>query len=107
MGEENVILIGEATKGQNVMTQEVDNKYHVHLFPVVAYVADGAGDYEYGSIKPTIEIDELNYVNLADYSNPDEILLNTAIRHMLGLISQNDSESEENSDNLTEEETVE
>lgn len=107
MGEENVILIGEATKGQNVMTQEVDNKYHVHLFPVVAYVADGAGDYEYGSIEPAIEIDELNYVTLAAYSNPDEILLNTAIRHMLGLISQNDSDSEKNSDNLTEEETVE
>ena len=102
MGEENVILIGKATKGQNVMTQEVGDQFHVHLFPVVAYVADGAGNYEYGSIEPTIEIDEFNYVTLPDYGDPSEILLNTSIQHILGLISQNDSESDEESDKTAE-----
>lgn len=102
MGEENVILIGKATKGQNVMTQEVGDQFHVHLFPVVAYVADGAGNYEYGSIEPTIEIDEFNYVTLPDYGDPSEILLNTSVQHILGLISQNDSESNEESDKTAE-----
>ena len=102
MGEQNVVLIGKATKGQNVMTQEVGNNFHVHLFPVVAYVADGAGNYDYSSIAPTIEMDEFNYVTLADYGNPEEVLLNISIQHILGLISQNDSESDEESDKTAE-----
>ena len=47
------------------------------------------------------------YVELYDYGEPDEILLNTAIRHMLGLIGQDGSETEENSDKTSEEEGVE
>lgn len=106
MGEENVILIGDHTKGQNVMTQEVGDKYYVHLFPVVAYVADGAGDYDYGSISPTIEEDEFSYLALGDYGTADEILLYRAIQNILG-ISQNDSEEEEESDKTAEEEDME
>ncbi|MBO7592097.1 MAG: hypothetical protein J6T00_01825 [Bacteroidaceae bacterium] len=107
MGEENVILVGTATKGQNVMTSEVWHDFYVRLNPVVAYVADGAGNYDYGSFTPTVELDEFTYVQLADYGDPEEILLNTALRHMLGLISQNDSEIEEESDKTAEEEVVE
>lgn len=103
MGEERVIIVGGATKGQNVMTEEVGDNFHVHLFPVVAYVADGAGDYKYGSISPSIKVLETDYVTLADYGDPDEVLLNTAIQHILGIISQNDSETEEESDNSAEE----
>ena len=103
MGEERVILIGKATKGQNVMTQEVGDNFHVHLFPVVAYVADGSGNYEYGSISPTIDVTETDYITLLDYGDPNEILLNTAISHILGYISQNDSENEGESDNSSEE----
>ena len=106
MGEENVILIGDHTKGQNVMTQEVGDNYYVHLFPVVAYVADGAGDYDYGSISPTIEEDEFSYLALGDYGTADEILLYRAIQNILG-ISQNDSEEEEESDKTAEEEDME
>lgn len=102
MGEENVILVGASTKGQNVMTSEVWHDFYVRLFPVVAYVANGAGNYDYGSLTPTIELDELAYLNLVDYGDPEEILLNTALRHMLGLISQNDSESEADSDKTAE-----
>ena len=103
MGEDNVILIGTSTKGQNVMTSEVGRDFYVRLNPVVAYVADGAGNYEYGSISPTIELDELSVLELYDYGDPDEVLLNTALRHALGLISQNDSDIDENSDKTTEE----
>ena len=62
MGEENVILIGQSTKGQNVMTEDAGSQFHVHLFPVVAYVADGDGDYDYGSLSPTLEVDEQAYL---------------------------------------------
>lgn len=89
------------------MTSRVWHDFFVTLYPVVAYVADGAGDYEYGSIVPTIELDESAYVELYDYGEPDEILLNTAIRHMLGLIGQDGSETGENSDKTSEEEGVE
>lgn len=107
MGEENVITIGTATAGQNVVTEKVGSKFFVSLFPVVAYVADGDGDYEYGSIAPIFKEDEFSYMELHDYGDPDEILFNIAIQHILGLISQNDSESEEESDNSSEEEGVE
>lgn len=106
MGKERVITVGGATKGQNVMTQEVGDNFHVHLFPVVAYVADGVGDYEYGPISPAIDVLETDYITLADYGDPDEILLNTAIQHILGL-RQIDSEIEEDADNSAEEETEE
>lgn len=97
MGEDNVILLGTATKGQNVMTQEVGSKFYVRLYPVVAYVADGAGDYNYGSIQPTLEIDEFSFLSLDEYGSPDEALFNTALQHILGLIVVDDSESEEES----------
>lgn len=101
MGEENVVLIGTATKGQNVMTQEVGSQYGVHLFPVVAYVADGAGEYDYGSISPTVVEDEFAYLALGEYGSTDEILLYRAIQKILG-IGQDDSGSEENSDKTSE-----
>ncbi|MBR1668477.1 MAG: hypothetical protein IJ693_09385 [Bacteroidaceae bacterium] len=102
MGEENVILIGQSTKGQNVMTEEVGSQYYVHLFPVVAYVADGDGNYDYGSMSPTVEVDEQAYLTLADYGSPSEILFYTSIQHILGLISQNVSENTGESDNSAE-----
>lgn len=95
MGEENVITIGTATKGQNVMTEEVGDEYFVRLFPVVAYVGDGSGDYDYGSIEPNYEVDEFSYLYLGDYGTLDEMLFFTAVQDMLGLISQNDSEETE------------
>ena len=107
MGDENVILIGTDTKGQNVMTSEVWHDFFVRLFPAVAYVADGAGNYDYAPISPAIEVDEFSYVKLYDYGDPDETLLNTALRHILGLIGQDVSETEEDSDKKAEGEGVE
>lgn len=82
MGEENVVLIGTSTCGQNVLTEEVGSKYNVHLCPVVAYVADGSGDYQYGKIVPTEEmtIDEMTLSEWAEYGSPDEYLFHTALK---------------------------
>lgn len=101
MGEENVITVGLATKGQNVMTEEVGLNFHVRLFPVVAYVADGEGNYDYGSIAPTINVNEQNYVSMGEYGTLDDILYYTAVADMLG-IGQDDRENAENDDNMTE-----
>ena len=106
MGEENVIVIGEKTAGQDVMTEEVDTKFHVHLFPVVAYVTDGGGNYDFGSIKPTIEIDEQDYIRLGEYGTLDDILLYTAVANILG-IRQNDSEEDAEEDNSSDGNVVE
>lgn len=83
MGTDNVVLIGKATAGQNVMTMQVAHEYHIRLFPAVAYVADGGGNYDYGSLMPTVEIDEFSFVNLGEYGSMDEILLFTAVDYIL------------------------
>lgn len=101
MGEENVVVIGQKTAGQDVMTQEVDAKYHVHLFPVVAYVTDGGGNHDLGSITPTIEVNELDHVFLGEYGTLNDILLYTAVEDILG-IGQNDTETPVDSDNSSE-----
>ena len=90
MGTDNVILIGKATAGQNVMTAQVAHEYYIRMFPVVAYVADGDGNYDYGSLKPTVEIDEFSFLNLGEYGSLDEILLYTAVDYILNN-RQNDS----------------
>lgn len=101
MGTENVVVVGLATQGQNVMTEEVAHQYYIRLHPVVAYVADAEGNYDYGSIAPTLSVNEQTYVVMGDYGSPDEILFYTAIANMLR-IGQDDSENEEESDNLTD-----
>ena len=88
------------------MTEEVGYQYYVHLYPVVAYVADGNGDYDDGSITPTETLKELEYLYLGGYGTVNEILLYTAIQRILG-IGQDVSENEEESDNSAEEESVE
>ena len=67
----------------------------MHLIPAVAYVADADGDYDYGSLAPTFEVDETDYLDLAAYGDPSEILLNTAIQHIFGLIVPDEDASEE------------
>ena len=101
MGEENVIIIGQKTAGQDVMTQEVGANYHVHLFPVVAYVTDGGGRHGLGAILPSTEVKEQDAVFLGEYGSPDDILLYTALANILG-IGQNDTESSSDSDNSAE-----
>lgn len=99
MGEDAVVTVGKPTAGQDVMTQEVGHEYLVRLCPVVAYVADGGGNYGYGSIEPTLTVDELDYLQLGDYGSLSEILFYTAVADMFGLGQNGD-----NSDNSSEEE---
>ena len=94
MGEKNVITVGLETRGQNVMTEEVGQNHHIRLYPVVAYVADGAGNYDYGVIEPTIDVNEQNYVNMGEYGTLDDILFYMAITDILG-IGQDDRKTKE------------
>ena len=90
MGTDKVVLVGKPTAGQNVMTAQVAHDYYIRLFPVVAYVADGEGNYDYESLKPTIEVDEFSFLNLGEYGSMDDVLLYTAVDYMLNS-GQNDS----------------
>ena len=101
MGTENVIIIGTETAGQNVMTQEVGHDFYVSLNPVVAYVSDGSGDYDYAPIVPSIYENEFTYLNLYEYGIAEEVLFNTALQHMFGM-RQIDSTEEDESDSLSE-----
>jgi hypothetical protein len=104
MGTENVILVGLATKGQNVMTELVAHDYHQRLYPVVAYVGDANGDYGYSSLTPTKEVNEQDYVVMGNYGEPDDILDYTAVANILGLDQETEeSESSDGSDNSADE----
>lgn len=81
MGKDNVIIIGEKTAGQNVMTQTFRNDaFFISFNPVVAYVADANGNYDYASgITPTYEIRERETHPLCPYGETNEILLSKAL----------------------------
>lgn len=72
-----VVTVGTATAGQIVMTEPVAGPaYHVTIHPAVAYVANGAGDYDYaGGIDPDVAINELEYVSLFPYGDERETVL--------------------------------
>lgn len=81
MGTDNVITIGTKTAGQNVMTDTFrQDNYFITFHPIVAYVADANGDYDYASgIEPTYAINEFEYLYLGEYGEPSEILFHTAL----------------------------
>ena len=86
MGKENVILIGEWTAGQNVMTAPVATDFHMTLYPVVANVCDASGDNDYPKgIEPTFLNNESSYVYLYEYGSLDEILLLDALYTLFNL----------------------
>lgn len=98
MGTDNVVLVGMATKGQNVLTEEVAHDHYIRLRPAVAYVADANGNYDYSSIAPTLSVDEQNYVVMGPYGDLTDMLYYTAVADMLGL-GQDDSTGGDDSDN--------
>jgi len=85
LGDDNVILVGSATKGQNVLTGYVASGYGHQLFPAVAYVADADGDYTYGSLSVSYSISETS-TSLIPYmkelGDPQEALFLAAILAM-------------------------
>lgn len=89
MGEENVVVIGQKTAGQMVMTQEIGHEYYVHLFPAVAYIADSEGNAYEGAITPTVEVNEMNAPYLYEYSDRKEVLFDIALRMMMGELEIN------------------
>jgi len=80
-GADFIATLGTATAGQNVMTKPFANpQYYVTLHPVVAYVGDGSGDYDYADgIDPDAELDETTYVNLYPYGDSREALLSLVL----------------------------
>lgn len=87
LGEDNVVLIGTTTKGQNVMTQHVgDYEDMIHLYPSVAYVSNGSEDYSIykNGFTPDVDVNEFEYMELYDYGNSYEMLLLTALEEIIG-----------------------
>lgn len=85
LGADNVVIVGTKTAGQNMMTQNIGDYNDVlHLYPAVAYISDGSGDYSLytSGIEPTIEADEMKVAYLYDYGLQYEYLLQTALTHM-------------------------
>lgn len=86
MGASNVVLVGTSTLGQNVMTMSYASDYGFTICPVVAYVADSNGDYDYSSgITPDVVMNEFEYIYLNDYGAIDEVMLNAAIAALLSM----------------------
>lgn len=80
LGADNVHIIGLTTAGQNVMTSAVSTDFSMTLYPVVAYVGDATGDYDYSAgIAPTFEVDEASYVHMYNFGGFEEILFFDAV----------------------------
>ena len=82
LGEENVILIGEKSKGQNVMTEFAGHEYGHRLFPAVCYVADATGNHSYGAFSPQNSISEgatTYLLSMKEYGDEEETLLKAAL----------------------------
>lgn len=82
LGRENVIIYGESSAGQNVLTAHCgDYNDLIHIYPSVAYVADGDGNYEsYASgFAPDVVLSEYSYSYLGDYGTFDEVILATIL----------------------------
>jgi len=76
-GEDNVISVGAASKGQNVMTQFAGSGYGHQLYPAVCYVTDATGTTSWGDIAPTHLVSETStsyMLTMHDFGNPKETL---------------------------------
>ncbi len=83
LGADNVILVGVASKGQNVMTQFAASGYGHQLFPAVCYVTDASGDSSQSSISPTNSVNEnanTYWLSMHEYGNPEETLLRETLK---------------------------
>lgn len=81
LGKENVTCIGGRTAGQEFMTEHAgDYGNQIHIYPAVAYVGNGDGDYESytNGFAPDIEFEEFGEY-LYDYGDTYETLLRIAL----------------------------
>ena len=85
LGDDNVMLVGSATKGQNVLTEHIGSAYGHQFFPAVAYVADASGNYATGPLPATYSLSETT-TSLLPYmkelGNPTEALFLASILAM-------------------------
>lgn len=83
MGEENIILTGTTTNGQNVALQAISTPYNFTLYPVVATLYNGADKSDfYKGFSPTIEhtlSETTSYDSLYALGNLKELLLRNTI----------------------------
>lgn len=82
MGEENVCVVGERTKGQGVMTRLTSVGQGHSLYPAVAWVKDANDEHMKLPILPDTIVNEQSHLYLYEYGNPQEPLLNAAIEIM-------------------------
>jgi len=82
MSGDAIKIFGKRTAGQNVMVKAIPSDYLFTIYPAVAFVGDGEGNYDYASgIEPDEEIDELAYAVLYPYGNPYEAVVNHILRN--------------------------
>lgn len=84
LGKDAVIIVGEKTAGQNVMTAHIgDYDDMLHIYPVVSNVTDASGNNDFrNGFVPDSVINEFNYDKLFNYGDPNEVLLNVVLRMM-------------------------
>ncbi len=77
MSTGSVVVVGKTTAGQNVMLKAIPSDYYYTIYPVVAYVGDRDGDYDYAKgIDPDESINELEYAVLYPYGDIRESIIN-------------------------------
>ena len=93
-----IVLIGQTTKGEYVATETFINpKYPWALRPVVCEVFNSNGEANYSTgFKPDISINETSYLQYyLPLGDPNEILLNTALGVIAGVIELPKSQTTE------------
>lgn len=74
---DKIKVYGTKSMGQNIWLEECPSPYPFTVHLASAYVADCDGDYDYASgIIPDEVIDEFSFVQLYDYGDTDEVVLN-------------------------------
>lgn len=85
LGDTNVILVGEPTAGQTVMTQWMGANNGHQFYPAVAYVASSDGNTDYAPYTPNFPVSETDsrlILNTVEYGKMQESLLLIAITAM-------------------------
>lgn len=85
MPAENIWVAGTKTQGQNVITSCVASDYGHRLYPAVCYV-NTADELPMSAVVPDYELNELQYSELYELGTSQEILFNTCLLKILGLL---------------------
>lgn len=77
LGYSNVIVVGETTFGENVITETLESPYGFSINPVVAYISNENGTYSYSEgIEPNYHLNELaDFYNIHKLGSLQEYML--------------------------------